>query len=328
MCDKLNKEIERIDFIKRLFISSKRHFRRWIGDDCASLELKGEICISTDSFCEGTHFSRNLFPLYYAGYRGMAAATSDLAASGCRPLAFFLSLGLPEKTREQDFRELLKGIRDFSQEYKVPLGGGDLIRSQSSIFFTITVIGTPFKNFVGRDSIREGDKIYLSSPTGFAHIGLMMLKKMGGFKKSRFNMALRAFLKPKLNFQIPRFLSELDSFNVACIDTSDSLIESLFHLARESSVKIVVRLKSSVIPSSLRLLSKNILNENPLEPFLTGGEDFALLFSLPPDLNAGRYSVFKGIIQLGEAKSGKGVEVFFDGKKINIDKFKPFSHFS
>ena len=58
-----------------------------VGDDCAILRLEaGErLATSVDTMVAGVHFPEDTFP-EDIGFRAVAAALSDLAAMGARPL--------------------------------------------------------------------------------------------------------------------------------------------------------------------------------------------------------------------------------------------------
>jgi thiamine-monophosphate kinase len=71
--------------------------RLGIGDDCALLRLRAgeEIAVTTDLSLDGRHFRLDWHPPESVGHRVLARGLSDLAAMGARPVAAFLSLGLP-----------------------------------------------------------------------------------------------------------------------------------------------------------------------------------------------------------------------------------------
>src|SRR5580698_9550074 len=68
-----------------------------IGDDCALLRSRPgqELAVTTDLSIEGRHFRLDWHPPESIGHRALARGLSDLAAMGARPVAAFLSLGLP-----------------------------------------------------------------------------------------------------------------------------------------------------------------------------------------------------------------------------------------
>ena len=79
--------------------SSRSRVRLGIGDDCALLRPKPgeELAITTDLSIEGRHFRLDWHPPESVGHRTLARGLSDLAAMGARPVAAFLSLGLPRE---------------------------------------------------------------------------------------------------------------------------------------------------------------------------------------------------------------------------------------
>ncbi len=80
--------------------------RLGIGDDCALLRVKPgeEIAVTTDFSIAGRHFELAWHPPEAIGHRVLARGLSDLAAIGARPLAAFLSLGLPKELTGREDR--------------------------------------------------------------------------------------------------------------------------------------------------------------------------------------------------------------------------------
>src|SRR5207245_521245 len=69
---------------------------RDLGDDCALLRLgRTTLALSIDASLEGVHFRTEWLSFREIGWRGGAAALSDLAAEGARPLGVLVSVGLP-----------------------------------------------------------------------------------------------------------------------------------------------------------------------------------------------------------------------------------------
>src|SRR5215469_8914879 len=71
--------------------------RLGIGDDCAILGIRPgeELAVTTDLSIAGRHFRIDWHPPESVGHRALARGLSDLAAMGARPVAAFLSLGVP-----------------------------------------------------------------------------------------------------------------------------------------------------------------------------------------------------------------------------------------
>jgi thiamine-monophosphate kinase len=71
--------------------------RLGIGDDCALVAPRQgeELAVTTDLSIAGRHFRLDWHQPEAVGHRALARGLSDLAAMGARPVAAFLSLGLP-----------------------------------------------------------------------------------------------------------------------------------------------------------------------------------------------------------------------------------------
>ena len=67
-----------------------------IGDDAAVLNFSNNtIVFTTDSLVEGVHFDTRTSDWHAIGWKAMAVNMSDIAAMGCVPAGFTVSLGLP-----------------------------------------------------------------------------------------------------------------------------------------------------------------------------------------------------------------------------------------
>ncbi len=73
--------------------------RLGIGDDCALLRVGAgeELAVTTDLSISGRHFRLDWQTPESIGHRTLARGLSDLAAMGARPVAAFLSLGVPKE---------------------------------------------------------------------------------------------------------------------------------------------------------------------------------------------------------------------------------------
>src|SRR5271166_3071980 len=86
--------------------------RLGIGDDCALLRSRPseELAVTTDLSIEGRHFRLDWHPAEAVGHRALARGLSDLAAMGARPIAAFLSLGLPRELTGNWLNRFLDGF--------------------------------------------------------------------------------------------------------------------------------------------------------------------------------------------------------------------------
>ena len=143
--------------------SSLGALRLGIGDDCALLRPRPgeELAVTTDLSIAGRHFRLDWHPPESIGHRALARGLSDLAAMGARPVAAFLSLGLPREFAAQPARRhtrpassaqpaqslwiarFLDGLLALAAAHKTPLAGGDLSESPIPIADIVLIGAVP-----------------------------------------------------------------------------------------------------------------------------------------------------------------------------------------
>lgn len=116
------------------------------------------------------------------------------------------------------------------------------------------------------------------------------------------------------------------------IDLSDGLVQDLYHICQQSGTgALIYEEMLPISPSFLNVCSNNKLNPLPL--VLGGGEDYELLFTLPPDdvknLNR-QFKKAKALVTpIGEITRPPG-KVFLkrkNGEKENLPNQSGFNHF-
>src|SRR5207237_3017590 len=131
-----------------------------IEDDAA--ELEPDLVITQDSLVEGVHFRLDWLSWQEVGFRAAAVNISDLAASGARPEALLVGLGLPGETELDDVLSLYAGIAEAG----VPVRGGDTTEA-ASVFATVVGIGRA-ERVPGRSGARPGDQLVVTGLLGAA----------------------------------------------------------------------------------------------------------------------------------------------------------------
>ena len=254
-----------------------------IGDDCALLRVKSgeEIAITTDFSISGRHFRVDLHPPEAVGHRTLARGLSDLAAMGARPLAAFLSLGLPlemtarNRRRKAWIDRFFDGFLTLAGKYKTPLAGGDLAESPVAIADIVLAGAVPRNRAMLRSGARAGDLLYVTGALGGSAAGLIHLEKQsaGTFSANRIRNCgepLKSHLWPE-----PRILQGLwlqrKGAATAVIDISDGLSTDLDHICLESGVG-----------AEIEAVSLPIAPGASLDQALHGGEDYELLFTARP----------------------------------------------
>ncbi len=269
-------ERELIRAIRRSFASPGKRLILGIGDDAAVIRGgNGHNVLTTDLLVEDFHFIRAIHPPFFLGRKSLSVNLSDIAAMGARPRFALLGLGLPPRIEIRWVREFFSGFKSAGDEYQVILVGGDLSQA-SKIFISVTVIGEG-RTIIRRSGGRPGDSIFVSGFLGDAAGGLHLSKK--GFilgKNKKADYLLKAFMDPAPQIALGLELSRRRLAS-SLIDSSDGLSVDLLHLCEESGVGAEIEIERLPISSALRFFEKN-----PVLPALHGGEDYQLVFSVPP----------------------------------------------
>jgi thiamine-monophosphate kinase len=266
--------------------TSRAGLRLGIGDDCALLAArKGEeIAVTTDLSIAGRHFRLDWHQPESVGHRALARGLSDLAAMGARPVAAFLSLGVPNaltcsvgRSARSWVQRFLDGLLALAESHKTPLAGGDLAESPIAIADIVLVGAVPQGRALLRSGARNGDLLYVTGALGGAAAGLARLAELASarrIKPPRIPKGLEARLAPHL-FPQPRIDQGLwlqrRGLAHAALDLSDGLSTDLAHICQESGVAAEV--EAAFVP---------IHPDATLDLALHGGEDYELLFAAPP----------------------------------------------
>ena len=264
------------------------------GDDCAIFDLSTPIITSVDSSVVDIHFPSNASP-QDIGYRAVAVALSDIAAMGCRPIAFSLSVSSPV-TEELWYKKLAEGVEDIAKEFEISLIGGDLTKGPLNL--NAIVYGTPYSGKVlMRNTAQPGDYICISSQTGRARRGL------NDWKNTNNNSEYLAdYLRPLAKIELGKTIV---NFASACIDTSDGLLADLGKILKSSECGALIYLDDIPITTDI-----NDINS---------GDDYDLCFTVPKDKFDNNY------FKIGEVTSDRQIK-FISNKGYDID-IKGYEHF-
>ena len=240
-------------------------------DDCAVLEPPpGRLLVSTDAMVEGVHFDAALMSWHDVGYRALAGALSDLAASGGeRPARYLVALGLPGEFLVEDAVAIYRGMHLCAERAGAQLAGGDTVEAPVAVL-GLTVLA-PVERPLLRSGAREGDLVFASGTLGRSARGLELLRAGGAGPE------IEAFLHPLPRLALGSALAHLGA--TACADVSDGLYPELKAIAEASGVGI------EVAEGDLPVCDK-IPRSLALRYAYGGGEDYELVFTAPPDLAA------------------------------------------
>ena len=130
--------------------------------------------------------------------------------------------------------------------------------------------------------------------------------------------ALQAYRRP-----VARIADGLAARDVAtaAIDVSDGLAKDVGHIARGSDVRIALDPTKLVTPQLER--AARIIGADPLQLALHGGEDFALVMTVPPE------HVPPGFVSIGRALASaeSDSDVVLDGPTFVAVQQRGYDHF-
>ncbi len=243
--------------------------------------------------------------------KSIVACVSDLAAKGVKPEYCLISLGLPRELATRKYvLDLAKGFASAESEYKLRIVGGDTNATSRDPVIDCSIFG--FANsLVLRRGARPGDLIGVSGKFGIQHAGLLLLlNKAKSSDQSFSETAIKSVLEPNarldVGLRVSRYLS-------SCIDSSDGLAISLYHLAESS--KVCFDLNDLPMHSGVsEFATENGLVDSELVLF--GGEEYELVCTYSPEHEP---DVAKfGISTIGVVKEsrGKRFQVRFEDKLI------------
>ena len=333
------KELGEFELIHRL--SSRLKFRAsntvlGIGDDCAVYPVKSGAneVISTDALVEDIHFKLSTTTPEALGRKALSVSLSDIAAMGGTPKRVLVTLGIPKKISVSFLDRLYTGFNSICNLFKVELVGGDTVSSPKCFFINVSIIGevNPGRVFT-RQGARQGDLIFVTGTLGDSSLGLELLsKKKRGASSKDHKFLIGRHLDPTPRVREASILARSKINITSMIDISDGLVQDLYHICKASTVG--ARIQEDRLPQSPEF--SRTCNRNQMDPFpflLNGGEDYELLFTLPPDgvKNLKRqFLKAKALVtQIGEiALNPKKVLLEkSDGRKIFLPESEGFNHF-
>ena len=285
-----------------------------------------EWALHSDAFLDGIHFHAATYPPDSVGFKSLARATSDLAAVGASPRFFLLTLALPAGRTGDWLDGFLRGMAHASRACGIRLAGGDTSKT-NKISISITVVGEIRRGLaLTRSGARSGHRIYVSGRLGRAALGLELMNRLRRGAKAKRTAELARLLKPHL---YPSIRVELGSWLAenrvasAMMDLSDGLSTDLNRLCKAS--RVGARLDAAEVPCvKIPAAASRALRGRRLDPLrlaLDGGEDYELLFTVPPQ-NLKRLQDapgFEELAAIGEVERGEGITVVeTDGREWSL----------
>jgi len=236
--------------------------------------------VTVDQQIEAVHFPPGT-PAEQWARRLVAVCLSDVAAMGGRPLYAFLAL---QAAAGLDVRVVLEAVADACAAHGTELAGGDIAADRrSGAALTVLARLVAGGHWLRRSAARPEDSLWLGGPVGWSRLGRDLeepgaLEALPKALRRRAREALRIHRRPAPQLALGQALSRRP--RCAAIDISDGLALDLHRLCLESGVgATMVRERLPAPPPELAAA----LGHDALDCALHGGEDYVLLFALPPD---------------------------------------------
>lgn len=275
------------------------------------LEEKYYLLITTDALVEGIHFDLAYFDFYSLGVKLAASNLSDIAAMGGRPRWALLTLGSPKPLAPSFIDSFMQGLISTLEKYSSHLTGGDTVKSPF-FFFSLTLLGETERPLL-RGGAKPGDYLFVSKPLGGSSAFLRLIKELP-FDRIPENLK-KAHLQPEPEIELGLLIRDLAN---SCIDVSDGFLLDLSRLCEASGVS--AEIEEEKIP-----LEKGAT----LEEALSGGEDYALLFTLPEENLSFLESFPKPVYFIGRIIEGAN-KIFMKNKRGERKSLSPrgYDHFT
>lgn len=319
--------LSEFDLIKHYFVQNYADHPRFalgIGDDCALVNPAPDmqLAISSDMLVSGRHFFPDADP-YQLGHKCLAVNLSDLAAMGAKPLAFTLSLSLPEANPAW-LAPFSQGLFNLAQQHHCRLIGGDTTKGPLNI--CITIFGeVPPNSALRRDAAHVGDDIWISGDIGDARLALAAYWKELSLSPEDHHIAATRMHTPTPRIALGIALRGIAH---AALDISDGLIGDLGHILERSQVG--ARLYVDDLPAG-PILRQQAQNKRR-EFCLAGGDDYELCFTAPIHqrdavIQAGLASK-TNVTRIGSIEASKGVRLLDKNNQEVQLALRGFDHFT
>ncbi|KTG16381.1 MULTISPECIES: thiamine-phosphate kinase [unclassified Guyparkeria] len=276
---------DEFDLIRRHFdwASARSEVALGVGDDAALIDPPAghQLAIGTDMLIAARHFP-DATPPEAVAHKALAVNLSDLAAMGALPLAFTLSLGLPDVDAAW-LERFSSGLRHAADCWGCDLIGGDTVGAPR-LTLSITAFGAvPSGKAIRRSGASAGDRIAVTGTIGDAALGLLLALGQAE-APATLVPGDGDYLRARLDHPEPRLATgqALRDRATAGLDISDGLLQDLGHLLAASGLAAEIDLDAIPLSGAAR----RWLDDRPedLDRLISGGDDYELVVALPPSL--------------------------------------------
>jgi thiamine-monophosphate kinase len=265
------------------------------------------LILKCDMLVENTDVPTGMKPWQIAR-KSIVACVSDLSAKGVKPpYISLLSIGIPRRYSKDEIKDLIIGFQIASKEFGIKFVGGDTNES-NELVIDCNMLGFSDINDASkiprRSGAKPGDLVVVSGEFGYSSSGLKILiqdaKSHGIFKKNAILSVVKPNPQQKFGIALAKYFS-------SSIDSSDGLARSLYELARQSKVNILIE----NIPSAKGIVDFAQSNHfDAKELIFYGGEEYEIVATIPKSkLNIVKSVARKlklKLLVIGKVKKGDG----------------------
>jgi thiamine-monophosphate kinase len=287
------------------------------GDDAAVVEAGAASAVSVDAIVDGVHFQFEDFGPPAIGRKALAAGLSDLAAMGATPGEAYVVVAAPADLPDDALLGIADGLAEVASREGVTVAGGDLVASPVLVV-SVTAVGYEPEGgrLVTRAGAQAGDVVAVTGELGGAAAALALMD--GTADHASLSERLREGLLARQLDPTPRLgegVTLAAAGATAMIDISDGLGADASHLARSGGCRLEIDLDRIPLSDGVAEVAGGM--GAALELAASGGEDYELLVTLPPDrLAAASEGVAEAgseLTEIGYVTEGRGVALRLPG---------------
>jgi thiamine-monophosphate kinase len=265
------------------------------------------------------HFDLSYTDFHSLGWKSAAVNLSDIAAMGGLPRFCLTSLGIPPSVSVEQVSEFYRGLNALLRVHQTSLVGGDTCSTRKGLVVSVVMLGEAKKKQVlTRAGAKPGDRIFVTGTLGDSAAGMELLKsgvrrqrsgkynvsgEGSGVKSNSSFLTHYSSLITKHLRPVPRVEWGGKIAHAGCansmIDISDGLSSDLSHICGQSGVGAFIFAERIPLSPSLRKAAAH-LGKSPLQYALSGGEDYELLFTVPPAKIKKLLSLDLPVAEIGE----------------------------
>ena len=264
-------EAQIIARLKEIFASSDPRISLGIGDDAAVVSGISAKVLTTDMAVSGVNFRTDWSSAFEIGRKVTAANTADVLAMSAKPDYLLVAVALTGFETMEWITYLARGIKYEADLAGAHVVGGDISRAEQ-VVISMTAIGST-TNAITRAGAKPGDRIYLSSLTGWSAAGLALLSSGSNQSDQSALKALSEFKSPTIDYVFDTSMA-----NALC-DVSDALVIQAAQMSEASNVCFNFEL-AKIQASTEFMELENLAQRMDIDIWswvFAGGEDHVLL---------------------------------------------------